>query len=104
MTKCVPTPAPAVRCCGLPSGCIDAAADVVAGVGSGAGAGGGEPSAPRIAAAMATTGCAAFVVAAGVHKAVAGTQHAECPWPAGSARSEEHTSELQSRENLVCRL
>src|SRR5436309_12654522 len=23
-----------------------------------------------------------------------------CPWP----RSEEHTSELQSRENLVCRL
>src|SRR5690606_40296633 len=24
-------------------------------------------------------------------------------WPAG-ARSEEHTSELQSRENLVCRL
>src|SRR6266700_5571818 len=25
------------------------------------------------------------------------------PWPAGT-RSEEHTSELQSRENLVCRL
>src|SRR5690606_42134799 len=24
--------------------------------------------------------------------------------PGGSARSEEHTSELQSRENLVCRL
>src|SRR5690606_42109816 len=26
------------------------------------------------------------------------------PLPAGPARSEEHTSELQSRENLVCRL
>src|SRR5690606_41711140 len=25
-------------------------------------------------------------------------------WPAHAARSEEHTSELQSRENLVCRL
>src|SRR5690606_41621363 len=31
-----------------------------------------------------------------------------CPpaaaWPHSSPRSEEHTSELQSRENLVCRL
>src|SRR5690606_41315712 len=26
------------------------------------------------------------------------------PLPAGPERSEEHTSELQSRENLVCRL
>src|SRR5690606_42059267 len=26
------------------------------------------------------------------------------PYPAPGARSEEHTSELQSRENLVCRL
>src|SRR5436309_11393080 len=26
------------------------------------------------------------------------------PVPAGGGRSEEHTSELQSRENLVCRL
>src|SRR5690606_41623026 len=26
------------------------------------------------------------------------------PSPAGDVRSEEHTSELQSRENLVCRL
>src|SRR5690606_40376119 len=25
-----------------------------------------------------------------------------CPRPATAARSEEHTSELQSRENLVC--
>src|SRR5436309_5027471 len=25
-------------------------------------------------------------------------------WPGPAARSEEHTSELQSRENLVCRL
>src|SRR5690606_41340586 len=29
---------------------------------------------------------------------------ADSPFAAGSARSEEHTSELQSRENLVCRL
>src|SRR5690606_40622857 len=29
----------------------------------------------------------------------------ESPWtPPSSTRSEEHTSELQSRENLVCRL
>src|SRR5690606_41822723 len=26
------------------------------------------------------------------------------PWPTHQARSEEHTSELQSREKLVCRL
>src|SRR5207302_10742268 len=26
------------------------------------------------------------------------------PWPSLKTRSEEHTSELQSRENLVCRL
>src|SRR5205085_10534491 len=26
------------------------------------------------------------------------------PWPGGVARSEEHTSELQSQSNLVCRL
>src|SRR5690606_41579727 len=29
---------------------------------------------------------------------------AALPWPSGPRRSEEHTSELQSRENLVCRL
>src|SRR5690606_40939587 len=28
----------------------------------------------------------------------------ELNWPCGHARSEEHTSELQSREKLVCRL
>src|SRR5579883_1275978 len=28
----------------------------------------------------------------------------KCPGPSPSRRSEEHTSELQSRENLVCRL
>src|SRR5215475_15900203 len=27
-----------------------------------------------------------------------------CWWDRAAARSEEHTSELQSRENLVCRL
>src|SRR5690606_41290210 len=29
---------------------------------------------------------------------------ADAPGPTGAVRSEEHTSELQSRENLVCRL
>src|SRR5215475_15548811 len=31
-------------------------------------------------------------------------RHAGAHLPGGQARSEEHTSELQSRENLVCRL
>src|SRR5690606_41131366 len=31
-------------------------------------------------------------------------RHCRCFFGTGSARSEEHTSELQSRENLVCRL
>src|SRR5690606_40954062 len=34
----------------------------------------------------------------------AGAHPANCQPSAGVARSEEHTSELQSRENLVCRL
>src|SRR5438093_1882834 len=34
------------------------------------------------------------------HKGTNGTP----PWPVGSTRSEEHTSELQSLTNLVCRL
>src|SRR5690606_41394937 len=40
--------------------------------------------------------------------AVSGTRRRQSPHPrrraAAGARSEEHTSELQSRENLVCRL
>src|SRR5690606_40537817 len=32
------------------------------------------------------------------------TEHPETVCPDDSIRSEEHTSELQSRENLVCRL
>src|SRR5690606_42137922 len=39
------------------------------------------------------------IIAAGVAKGGADIVHI-----AGHARSEEHTSELQSRENLVCRL
>src|SRR5690606_39511967 len=35
---------------------------------------------------------------------VAGGEHALDRGFGGAARSEEHTSELQSRENLVCRL
>src|SRR5690625_3917372 len=30
--------------------------------------------------------------------------HVYCPWDMPAARSEEHTSELQSRGHLVCRL
>src|SRR5690606_41819530 len=38
---------------------------------------------------------------AGYHTGPGGARHGRLqPWP----RSEEHTSELQSRENLVCRL
>src|SRR5690606_40741731 len=36
--------------------------------------------------------------------APAAAQAVPVPPPAGAPRSEEHTSELQSRENLVCRL
>src|SRR5690606_41376928 len=39
------------------------------------------------------------------HRVQTGTDRAETGLVnAGTARSEEHTSELQSRENLVCRL
>src|SRR5436309_6758278 len=41
------------------------------------------------------------------HRAVPGQQPRPCRGAAGAVRldrSEEHTSELQSRENLVCRL
>src|SRR5690606_40280641 len=41
-----------------------------------------------------TPGCAAL----------AGTVTSRAPPPSAAGRSEEHTSELQSRENLVCRL
>src|SRR5690349_23696222 len=37
----------------------------------------------------------------GVHRCGSGTDN---PTPPGTARSEEHTSELQSRRDLVCRL
>src|SRR5690606_40899813 len=45
---------------------------------------------------------AAFVEPAGAEIGI-GDDHAHAPL-AKLARSEEHTSELQSRENLVCRL
>src|SRR2546421_6878955 len=34
----------------------------------------------------------------------AGSSHRRPAYPCGAARSEEHTSELQSRSDLVCRL
>src|SRR5690606_40629343 len=43
----------------------------------------------------------------GLHRSLAGRpQSGRTPWSEAisSCRSEEHTSELQSRENLVCRL
>src|SRR5690606_41309893 len=41
---------------------------------------------------------------AGTHAACPGRRRAHRVAPRGCVRSEEHTSELQSRENLVCRL
>src|SRR5690606_40600691 len=48
-------------------------------------------------------GIAAAPAAPAVSPPAAGTP-AAAPPPTPAARSEEHTSELQSRENLVCRL
>src|SRR5207302_8262576 len=42
--------------------------------------------------------------AAGPRTPRARSRHARCSADFGPSRSEEHTSELQSRENLVCRL
>src|SRR5690606_40783195 len=55
--------------------------------------------ADRVVAAAATA-AAATGAAAWVSVAAAGS----CSATRGFGRSEEHTSELQSRENLVCRL
>src|SRR3712207_7632317 len=38
------------------------------------------------------------------HQSAAERTRPTTPWPHGAARSEEHTSELQSRQYLVCRL
>src|SRR5690606_40421509 len=40
----------------------------------------------------------------GVKRVAGGDRVSVAGQPAGGCRSEEHTSELQSRENLVCRL
>src|SRR5690606_41777507 len=42
------------------------------------------------------------VLQASRHSGISGTGRIR--WPRHQTRSEEHTSELQSRENLVCRL
>src|SRR2546422_5469568 len=46
----------------------------------------------------------ALIVAAIVSANVAASLRAQCPDGSPSPRSEEHTSELQSRLHLVCRL
>src|SRR5690606_40545708 len=56
-------------------------------------------AAPRSAAARTTSGLRQSKVVLCVKAGFIACRH----WPAPS-RSEEHTSELQSRENLVCRL
>src|SRR2546430_4374780 len=45
-----------------------------------------------------------FRSAEGIGTVVRGFDEAEFPEPAHVVRSEEHTSELQSQSNLVCRL
>src|SRR2546430_10200940 len=49
---------------------------------------------------------AAYRPSAGAARARQGSAraHQDCPRTDGYARSEEHTSELQSQSNLVCRL
>src|SRR5690606_41336986 len=59
-----------------------------------------RPNAPRVASRSASS--------SGIAAAKSGrwntTRWKNAPPSASSERSEEHTSELQSRENLVCRL
>src|SRR5438034_7412444 len=45
-----------------------------------------------------------FGLASYYHGAVPQPQECKHPWGCGTARSEEHTSELQSHSDLVCRL
>src|SRR5690606_4579487 len=63
---------------------------------------------PLFAALGVGCGLLAVVVARGLFAVEAGVRRLPVPsfWEPvlGSLRSEEHTSELQSRENLVCRL
>src|SRR5690606_40411286 len=63
------------------------------------GACGGADSGPLSVADSPSTGTPAPSPAPGTT-----TPPAPAPAPAPEPRSEEHTSELQSRENLVCRL
>src|SRR5690606_40066183 len=56
-----------------------------------------------LAAAPAAVGLAAAAPSSDVVDAVSALTHLGYR-PAEASRSEEHTSELQSRENLVCRL
>src|SRR5690606_41459590 len=56
-----------------------------------------------------TTGAKSSPILSSLMRSAIGssTQHSRCASPAraiAASRSEEHTSELQSRENLVCRL
>src|SRR5690606_40322747 len=53
----------------------------------------------RVAGPHSTTSAPSLVNSSAFERATR-----ECSTPTPSARSEEHTSELQSRENLVCRL
>src|SRR5690606_40366422 len=80
------------------------AAAVVAGVGDGAGPQGAAGEGVGAALGEAATAADAVGRALGEAGAAVGEKAGAAADAAGDVRSEEHTSELQSRENLVCRL
>src|SRR5437870_6268054 len=61
-----------------------------------------QPEANAVAEVVATD--AASLVGGATLDAATGMPFAAAPMPGAPARSEEHTSELQSRGHLVCRL
>src|SRR5690606_41672738 len=63
------------------------------------------PATPPSSSSTACACCAAAgCVSCCAATARGGSASPRCRTPPGDDRSEEHTSELQSRENLVCRL
>src|SRR5690606_11044303 len=89
---------------GGPVGLVERGADLVAEPGAGQGAGGNADQAAGAAAESRTDDRSADAAEHGADGLLVHLRTAIPGGAAGQARSEEHTSELQSRENLVCRL